>query len=146
MRGRLTMDRGLIEATSHNFYPDVYPESDSLATSPDRMEVFFSTGIEQSWRGVEVRMKAAARTRFDITRDGERRFDVMIGHRQENVEFPIALEPSKALVAREDLHDLFKNSDADCIIFWVGPGSHPTAKEEKMDELRKKLKAIGYIE
>jgi arylsulfatase A-like enzyme len=145
-RGRLTVDRGLIEATTHNFYPDVFPQSDSLVISSNRMEVFFSSGIGQSWRGVEVRMKSAARTRFDITWNGRRRFDVMIGHRQENVEFPVTLEPSRALVARQDLRDLFRNSDADCIIFWVGPGSQPTATEEKMDELRKKLKAIGYIE
>jgi hypothetical protein len=140
------VDRGLIEATTHNFYPDVFPQSDSLVISSNRMEVFFSSGIGQSWRGVEVRMKSAARTRFDITWNGRRRFDVMIGHRQENVEFPVTLEPSRALVARQDLRDLFRNSDADCIIFWVGPGSQPTATEEKMDELRKKLKAIGYIE
>jgi hypothetical protein len=146
VRGRLTMDQGLLEATSHNFYPDVYPESDSLTISPNRMEVFFSSGMGQSWRGVEARMRSAARTRFDITFNGRKRLDVMIGHRLQNVEFPIALEPSSALVARQDLHDLFKNSDADCIIFWVGPGSHPTATEEKMDELRKKLKTIGYIE
>lgn len=146
IRGHLNADQGVIEATSHDFYPDVFPESDTLVTSADRREVFFSTGIERTWRGAEVRMMSAARTRFDINLNGRRRFDVMIGHKLENVEFPISIEPSSALVARQDLRDLFQNSDADCIIYWAPPGSQPTATEEKMVELRKKLKTIGYIE
>ena len=154
VRGRVTVDTSMIEAAAHSFFPDIDPETDSLVTSADWKTVRFSTAGGAAWRGLEVRMAERANATFALKttgRDAQRPagLQAAIGATGETSGFPFTLSPDRARVERKDLRDLFKRADVEAwnyLVFWLEPGSEPAAKAQKDKELRRQLKAIGYLE
>jgi choline-sulfatase len=146
IEGTVKVGGGLIEVIAHNLFPTFDPHLDSLATSGDRREVHFRSRLEDRWEGVEIRMPSRQKAGLDISIDGRRDADVLIGGRTRHLTFPTELTPGEAEIDRDNLHRLFRQDGADLVVFWVDPGSEPTAMDEKQEELRRKLKAIGYIE
>jgi choline-sulfatase len=146
IEGTVKVGGGLIEVIGHNLFPEFAPQLDSLAISRDRREVYFRSRTEDRWEGIEIRMPSRQQARLDVALDGRRDVDVMVGGRTRRLTFPADFTPGEAEIGRSDLHRLFRQDDADLVVFWVDPGSEPTALDEKQDELRRKLKAIGYID
>ena len=146
IRGKIELNSAMIEVVGHNLYPAFDPKEDSLLTSPDRMRLSFRSTLEERWEGVEVRMPARQRAKINIAVRGPREFKILVGQTSRDLTFPLTLNPEEAVVTRDRLHSLFRQDDADLAIFWIDPGSEPMARDEKQEELRRKLKAIGYID
>ena len=136
----------MIEVVGHDLYPELDPLLDSLVTSPDRKSLTFRSMLEKRWEGVEIRMASRQAASIDLVIRSADRLRTLVGQRSVQPTFPIKLDPEDAEVGRQDLHNLFRQDDIDLAIFWVDPGSQPIARDEKQEELRRKLKAIGYIE
>jgi hypothetical protein len=156
--GEIAVEEGLVEAVAHGFFPEIDARTDSLVTSEDRRSVRFTTTAPSAWKGVEVRMaEPACATVRNAARAGAY---VVIGQNTTRSPFPLALCPDSARVERAKLRSLFLGLDPaaqapggqtagtswQCVLYWLEPGSEPTAKAAKDWELRKQLKAIGYIE
>jgi len=146
IEGSVDIPRGLIETAGHNILPDVDTHVDALATSHDRKNVTFRSDLSPGWEGVELRMAGSAIAGFDVLVAGSKRLAVQVGHQVRDITFPVTLEPEEARLGRRDLGRVFAETPADLVIFWVDPGSQPSALDEKEAELRRKLKAIGYID
>jgi arylsulfatase A-like enzyme len=144
--GSVTVDKRMIEVVGHDLYPELDPLLDSLVTSPDRRSLAFRSLLEKRWEGVEIRMASREPAGIDlIVRDaGELR--TVVGQEPRQLTFPVRLTPEDAEVGRDELHRLFRRDDVDVAIYWIDPGSQPVARDEKQRELRRKLKAIGYID
>jgi hypothetical protein len=102
------------------------------------------TGSE--WQGVEVRVDRAMDVEIDMRIGGHRPATVRIGRSSNPATLPIHLNAADAVVDRKLLNTLFDDAGVDCAIFWIEPGSEPTAKQKSQTELRRQLKSIGYIE
>jgi len=102
--------------------------------------------LEKRWEAVEVRMPSRQRAKIDIAVSGTRGFVTLVGQSTREITFPVTLNPETAEVSRDQLHNIFRQDKADLAIFWIDPGSEPMARDEKQEELRRKLKAIGYID
>jgi len=146
IEGSVQIPAGLIETAGHNILPDVDSHVDALATSPDRRTVTFGSQLGRTWEGVELRMAGAAEAGFDIEVTGSGKVMTQVGNQLRELSFPVTLRPDEARVGRRDLGRVFAETPADLVVFWVDPGSQPTALDEKQEELRRKLKAIGYID
>ncbi len=146
IEGSVEIPEGLIETAGHNILPLEDSEVDALATSGDRKNVTFRSDLGAGWEGVELRMAGPAQAGFDVSAGGARRLTVQVGSRVREVTFPVTLVPDEARLGRRDLGRVFAETPADIVIFWVDPGSEPSALDEKQAELRRKLKAIGYID
>ena len=163
--GKITVEGDLVETVAHGFFPELDARTDSLVTSEDRRSVRFATTATTAWKGVEVRMAAAACA--TINRDtshfpsaAKAGAYVTLGQSATRSPFPLALCPDSARVERADLRSIFLGLDSatgrpgaqaagtsgQCVVYWLEPGSEPTAKAAKDWELRKQLKAIGYID
>jgi len=146
VRGRVEVKGTLIEAVAHNFFPETDTATDSLATSQDWTTARFSSTGSAAWKGLEVRMAADAAATFDLRIEGMPQVRASVGWGGEPIALPAVLSPDRARVERKDLRRLFQSQSGECVVFWIAPGAEPTAKEQKANELRKQLKAIGYIE
>jgi arylsulfatase A-like enzyme len=144
--GKIEVDTGMIEVVGHNLYPELDPLLDSLVTSPDRRRLDFRSLLENRWEGVEIRMPSRQTARIDLVIREAGELRTFVGQKPRHLTFPARLTPEEAEVGRGELHKLFRPDDADLAIFWVDPGSQPMARDEKQEELRRKLKAIGYID
>lgn len=152
--GKVSLEGSLVEAVAHNFFPELDAETDSLATSADWQSVRFAAAVAGQWKGVEIRMAGDARATFDLRlepaeptpRSG---MVARLGTTGETARLPITLGPERARVDRRDLRGLFAGANAaewDCVVFWIEPGAEPSAKIEKEAELRKQLRAVGYLD
>lgn len=146
IEGSIQVPPGLIETVGHNMLPDLDSHVDALAISRDRKQVTFASKLDYEWEGVELRMGEPRRAGFDISVSGTPAAAVQVGNQVREVSFPVTLTPAEARLGRRDLARVFAETPADLVIFWVDPGSQPTALDEKQAELRRKLKAIGYID
>ncbi|MFH1313388.1 MAG: sulfatase [Candidatus Eisenbacteria bacterium] len=146
IRGNLELNSAMIEVVGHNLYPAFDPAVDSLTISHDRTRLSFGSMLEKRWEGVEVRMPSRQRATIDIVISGSGGFETLVGQTPRELTFPATLNPESAEVGRDQLHTLFRQDKADLVIFWIDPGSQPMARDEKQEELRRKLKAIGYID
>jgi hypothetical protein len=146
VRGKVNVQAALLEALAHNFFPEIDVETDSLVVSPDWHTVRFGTPGGTGWQGVEIRMAARGDVELDLTLDGRRPARTRVGYSAAETGFPLHVTPAEAAVDRKDLQTLFSDPATECVVFWIEPGSAPTAKTKAQAELRKQLKAIGYIE
>jgi hypothetical protein len=146
IEGSIQIPKGLIETAGHNILPAVDSQVDALVTSPDRKNVGFRSDLDSGWEGVELRMAGAAQAGFDVDLRGSKTVTAQVGNQVRDLSFPVTLGPDEARLGRRDLGRVFAETPADLVIFWVDPGSQPTALDEKQEELRRKLKAIGYID
>jgi arylsulfatase A-like enzyme len=146
IKGKVSLGGGLIEVVGHGLYPDFDPALDSLVTSSDGRQITFSSLPDETWEGVEVRMPGRQKAVIDLTSGGKGDFVVQLGAETRQMTFPATFLPDQALVGRNQLHKLFSQRDADVVVFWVDPGSAPTATDRKQEDLRRRLKAIGYID
>lgn len=146
IEGSVQVPRGLIETAGHNILPDVDSDVDMLATSHDRRAVTFGSDLGPAWEGVELRMAGASEAGFDMEVMGSKKVKAQVGNQIRELSFPVTLRPDEARLGRRDLGRVFSETPADLVLFWVDPGSQPTALDEKQEELRRKLKAIGYID
>jgi hypothetical protein len=166
--GQVDAGDSLVEAVAHNFFPEIDPDTDSLATSEDWQSVRFTTGVTDQWKGVEIRMAGPARASFDLRLKAAAPArsagsgpapgaTARIGRAGEPVRFPLRLGPDEARVDRRDLRSLFARREApaeasasapewECVVFWIEPGAEPAAKTRREAELRKQLRAVGYLE
>ena len=101
-------------------------------------------GAAPGWKGVELRMAGEASARLALRLAGAP-VQVAIG-KSKVATCPIEMAPSEARVDRRDLGSLFANPAANVVIFWCDPGSEPVARVKQNENLRKELKAIGYIQ
>jgi choline-sulfatase len=146
IKGSVETEGELIEAVAHNLHPDVDPDIDMLVMSGGRRSISFGSALDTGWEGIELRMAKPAKAGFDIRISGVKDMSVQVGNRLLGTSFPLTLEPAEARVGRRDLGRIFSDTSADLVIFWIDPGSEPGALDKKQEELRKKLKAIGYID
>jgi arylsulfatase A-like enzyme len=146
IEGSVDMQDQIIEVVAHNFHPDVDRDVDRLTTAPGRRNVAFGSALGSGWEGVEMRMAKPVRAGFDIRMAGTGNMSVQVGRRLMDVSFPMTVDPEEARVGRRTLGQVFDETPADLVIFWVDPGSEPTALDKHQEELRRKLKAIGYID
>jgi hypothetical protein len=146
IRGKIELNSAMIEVVGHHLYPAFDPGLDSLVTSSDRTRLTFRSMLERRWEGVEVRMPSRQRVKIDVEVSGSRGLETLVGLNPREITFPVTLNPEEAEVGRDRLHSLFRQDKADIVVFWIDPGSQPMARDEKQEELRRKLKAIGYID
>jgi hypothetical protein len=146
VRGRVNVRGKLLEAVGHNVYPEIDTETDSLIVSGDRGAVRFTTRATRDWQGVEIRMETGADAEFELFTGKRSPVRARIGYETSGRDLPAVVRPSEAAVDRHNLNTLFDDPGAECVIFWLEPGSAPTAKQKSQAELRKQLKAIGYID
>ncbi len=166
VKGEVAVDGSLVEAVAHNFFPEIDVRTDTLATTEDWKTARFATTSGDQWKGIEVRMAEPADATINLTRGDSaplraNSLRAVIGKSGKRSQFPIPLSPDRARIERGDLRDLFLRQDSvpgsttlegppgedwNCVIYWLEPGSEPAAKAAKDKELRKQLKAIGYIE
>ena len=106
----------------------------------------FGSDLGRTWEGVELRMAGASEAGFDVEVMGTNKVTAQVGNQVREVSFPVTLRPDEARLGRRELGRVFSETPADLVIFWVDPGSQPTALDERQEELRRKLKAIGYID
>ncbi|HVP56463.1 MAG TPA: sulfatase [bacterium] len=165
--GKVEVDSSLVESLAHNFYPELDTRTDSLTTSGDWRQTRFLTGAADGWKAVEIRMADRACGTINLKAKGATGAPsqapsllTTLGKGTSLWPFPIKICPDSARVDRSNLHDLFRSLDLatgapggssgraswQCVVYWLEPGSEPTAKVAKDRELRKQLKAIGYIE
>lgn len=146
IRGEVNVGGGLVEVVGHGLDPEFDPGLDSLVTSGDGRHVSFKSMIDEAWEGIEIRMPSRQKVTIDLSAGGSSGLTVQVGADSDELIFPVTLVPDQATVARNQQHRLFEQQDADIVIFWIDPGSDPSATDSKQDELRRRLKAIGYIE
>ncbi len=146
IRGSLNVAGGLIEVVAHGFYPDFDAPLDSLTISHDNHVVSFKTRLDATWKGVEVRMPSDQRIRIDVSAGGKHKIKAIVGKDVKQVSFPAMITPGEATVDRRTLDKLFDQQKAELVIFWLPPGTEPTAKEKHQAELKRKPKALGYID
>jgi arylsulfatase A-like enzyme len=168
--GQVAVGGSLVEALAHNFFPGTDTQTDSLATSEDWRSVRFTTTATSAWKAVEVRMaepayatltlKTRATSHFPSVAHAPVTTAIGIGKSTVRFPFPITVCPDSARIERASLRDFFLSLDSaagtlggptagaspQCVVYWLEPGSEPSAKVAKDRELRKQLKAIGYIE
>ncbi len=144
VRVTLTLSLPATEVVAHNFFPHAGDSPDSLEMSRDKRRIFFMTKGDVDWRGVEVRMASRAKVTIEI--GGVNQIAASIGETTSSLPTPLIVSPEEAKVERSHLQALFAQSSAQWIIFWLEPGSQPGATAARQDELRRKLKAIGYID
>jgi hypothetical protein len=144
--GMVRVNGTLLEVVGHDIYPEIDTQTDSLTLSDDWRSVRFATEARPGWQGVEIRVDRAMDAEMDILLGKRRPARTRIGQSGIASDYPIRLSPSDAAVSRTRLHTLFQNPDVDCVIFWIEPGSEPTARQKSQTELRRQLKSIGYIE
>jgi len=166
--GQVLVDGSLVEALAHNFFPGTGAQNDSLVTSEDWRSARFATTAVSTWRAVEVRMAEPACATLTLKNRDTSHFPSVarafvttaIGNNPVSSAFPIKVCPDSARIDRGSLRDLFLRLDSiaqapggptagtsrQCVVYWLEPGSEPTAKAAKDQELRKQLKAIGYID
>jgi hypothetical protein len=136
---------GLLEAVGHNVFPEIDPDSDTLTISEEWKRVTVSTLCGPGWEGVEIRMAHRSDLLLDLTADG-RPLHARVGEGRTETGLPARISPDRARAGRRKLDRLFRGEDIECVVFWVEPGSEPTAKRQKQQELRRQLRSIGYIE
>jgi hypothetical protein len=146
VRGSIRVNGQLIEALGHNIFPEIDVDTDSLVVADDWASVRFTTRAGPDWQGVEVRMAQRADIDLTITLDGRAPAEISVGLGVSEQQFPLALSPSQAVVGRGTLHTLFVDPPAECVVYWIDPGTEPTAVRKTQAELRQQLKSIGYIE
>jgi hypothetical protein len=146
IEGMVDIPQGLIETVGHNLLPEEDPHVDALVTSYDKKRVAFRSQVDPAWEGVELRMAEPEKASFDIHISGSTKARVQVGHQVRDLTFPVTLDPAEATLGRRDLGRVFAETPADLVIYWVDPGSQPSALDEQQAELRRKLKAIGYID
>jgi hypothetical protein len=146
IKGTVEVGAGMIEVVGHRLHPNLDPMLDSLFTASGRRRVVFRSMVEECWEGAEIRMPSRQTARIDLDVQGSRHLAALIGQNVRQIGFPATLSPNDAEVSRDQIHTLFRQDDADLAIFWIEPGSQPTATDEKREALRRKLKAIGYID
>jgi len=144
--GSVSIPKHLIETLGHDVSPEMNPGVDVLAVSHDGKQVTFGSDVGSSWEGIEMRMAGPAEAGFEIRVGASSEMKVQVGNRMRLVSFPVTLDPDEARVTRRNLDRVLSETRADLAIFWVDPGSAPSALDEKQEELRRKLKAIGYID
>ena len=142
----LAVAAGLSACASTGFCSEFDPGLDSLVTSGDGRHVSFKSMIDETWEGIEIRMPSRQQVTIDLSAGGRSDLKVQVGTHSDEMSFPVTLVPDQATVARNQQHRLFEQQDSDIVIFWIDPGSDPSATDSKQDELRRRLKAIGYIE
>ena len=155
MRGTVKVEAGLIEALAHNFFPEVDAATDTLMISRERKAVRFAAtppeGKHESthadgWQGVEIRMPAATRAQVELSVPGRGRISTMVGPGGESVDLPATVSTDQARVDRRHIGRLFESGEVDCVVYWIDPGTEPTARQMRQEELRKQLRSIGYID
>lgn len=155
VRGMVKVETGLIEALAHNFFPELDSSTDTLMISKERKAVRFvatpADGRQEpapgdEWQGVEIRMPAGTRAQVELSIAGQSRIRTIVGPGSESVELPITVSPDRARVDRRYIRRLFESDDVECAVYWIDPGSEPTARQTRQAELRKQLKSIGYID
>jgi choline-sulfatase len=144
--GTVRLNGKMLEVVGHDIYPEIDSETDSLAIAEDWGAVRFATVTGSEWQGVEVRVDRAMDVEIDMRIGGHRPATVRIGRSSNPATLPIHLNAADAVVDRKLLNTLFDDAGVDCAIFWIEPGSEPTAKQKSQTELRRQLKSIGYIE
>jgi len=145
VRGEISLDQGMIEALPHGFFPEVDTRVDSLTVSEDLRLARFSSTAGPEWKGLEIRMGSGAGATLDI-RSGSSPAGVRIGAGGRTARCPVALDYREARVDRRDLSAVFAGTSAGFVAVWIEPGSDPLATSRQGEELRKQLKAIGYIQ
>ena len=70
----------------------------------------------------------------------------MLGPGGESMEFPITVSADQARIDRRHIGRLFEVPEVECAVYWIDPGTEPTARQMRQAELRKQLKSIGYID
>jgi hypothetical protein len=155
VRGIVKVETGMIEALAHNFFPEVDSSTDTLMISRERKAVRFAATpagdrwdsmLGDGWQGVEIRMPAATRAQVDLSIAGRSRITTTVGPGGETAGLPITVGPDRARVDRRHIRELFESDEVECVVYWIDPGTEPTAKQMRQAELRKQLKSIGYIE
>ncbi len=146
VRGTVRVSGKIIEALGHNIFPEIDRETDLLVVADDWKTVRFTARAGPDWQGIEIRMGGKTDADLAITLGGRLPASTAIGYSVTQPEFPLALSPSQAAVERSNLHTLFGNPEVECVIYWIAPGTEPTATRKSQAELRQQLKAIGYIE
>jgi arylsulfatase A-like enzyme len=144
--GKVELGTAMLEAVPHNFFPEVDTRTDSLVVGPDGRSVRFAAGPGSGWKGLEIRMAGPAEATLTLEAVGLPAAKVAVGRSGRASQLPVALSPDAARVGRKDLRDLFLGADADFLVFWCDPGAEPQARTKQNEDLRKELKAIGYIQ
>jgi arylsulfatase A-like enzyme len=145
LRGRIDLDGQMIEAVPHGFFPEVDAATDSLVISQDRKAVRFRGVLGSQWKGLEIRMAAGTTATLDLKSERSAAM-VKVGKSGDTVQSPVVLSSRAARVDRRDLKDIFRDRSVDFVAVWLEPGSDPVATSRQSEELRKELKAIGYIQ
>jgi arylsulfatase A-like enzyme len=144
--GKVRLDSKIIEAVGHGIVPEIDAEADSLVISEDWQQVRFRSVSSAGWEGLEIRMASGASAVFEIEIEGAERTEATVGNRTSPSDLPLELEPSQARVSRRDLRSLYAGAGTGLLIYWLEPGRDPAAKQPRQEELRRQLKAIGYLE
>lgn len=144
--GKVELGATLLEVVPHDFFPEVDTATDSLVAGPDGRSVRFAAGLASDWKGLEIRMAGPAGATLTLQAAGLPAAKVAVGESGRVSQCPVALSPDVARVARKNLRSMFLTTDADVLVFWCDPGTEPQAKARQNEDLRKELKAIGYIQ
>ena len=146
VRGTVWVETGIIEALTHNFFPEIDASTDTLMISKERKAVRFVATPGEGWQGVEIRMPAGTKAQVELSVAGRSQIRTSLGSGGESTEFPITVSPEEARIDRRHIGRLFGAPEVECAVYWIDPGSEPTAKQMRQAELRKQLKSIGYID
>jgi hypothetical protein len=155
VRGMVKAQTGIIEALAHNFFPELDASTDTLMISKERKAVRFTASPAKgtwesipvdAWQGVEIRMPAGTPAQVELSIGGRSRIRTLLGSGDKSTEFPLMVGPDRARISRRDLGRLFGDQEVECAIYWIDPGTEPTARQMRQAELRKQLRSIGYIE
>jgi arylsulfatase A-like enzyme len=144
--GSVDLGAAMLEAVAHNFFPEADSLTDSLVVGAEAKSVRFATGLTSTWKGLEIRMAGPTEATLSLRAAGMPAAGVAIGMSGRTSQCPVTLSPEAARVARRDLRDLFLGAGADFLVFWCDPGTEPQARARQNEDLRKELKAIGYIQ
>ncbi|MFC1799417.1 sulfatase [Candidatus Eisenbacteria bacterium] len=146
VRGMVKVQTGIIEALAHNFFPEVDASTDTLMISKERKAVRFVATPGDGWQGVEIRMPAGTKAQVELSIAGRSRIRTMLGPGGESTEFPITVSADQARIDRRHIGRLFESQEVECAVYWIDPGTEPTARQMRQAELRKQLRSIGYID
>ena len=146
VRGTIRVQTGIIEALTHNFFPEIDSSTDTLMISKERKAVRFVATPADGWQGVEIRMPAGTMAQVEVSIAGRSRIRTSIGSDGESPEFPITVSPDQARIDRRHIGRLYSVPGVECAVYWIDPGAEPTAKQMRQAELRKQLRSIGYID
>jgi hypothetical protein len=147
LRGRVTVERGLLEAVAHGFYPRTDTDTDSLVVSEDWTGLrFAAAGGGGGWKGLEIRMSEPSSAKLAVWGGLAA---AAAGPQLAPVRLPATVTPDETRVSRLDLPALFRRAETEnlnLVVFWIEPGTEPVARAQQDTELRKQLKALGYLE